>query len=107
MSYRLNQTPVSGEAFMRCSQIIIDNHIGRAPVVTFHREQVVGLSDGEVIRRPMSPRAVSFDPSAIIPILDPDTGEPTGQNATHSEVYALIYSVFIAAETAEPEEGAE
>lgn len=99
MSYKLNQTPVAGESFIRCPQVVIDNRLGVTPTVTFHRERIVGLEGADPIRQPMSPRPLPFDPAASVPVLNPETGEPTGATITQGELYALVYSVFVAAET--------
>lgn len=104
MSYKLNQTPVAGESFIRCQQVVIDNRLGAAPTVTFHRERIVGIEGAEPIRQPMSPRPLPFDPAASVPVLNPETGEPTGATITQGELYALVYSVFVAAETVTIEE---
>lgn len=108
MTYKLDHKPVAGESYIRCPQVVIDNRLGVAPSVTFHRESVLGIDGGAVMRQPMSPREMVFDPAAAVPILNPETGEATGQTITHGEIYALIYSAFVAAETppAEPEEPA-
>lgn len=100
MSYKLDQTPISGESFTRCPQVIIDNRLGAMPVVTFHQERVVGTSDGQVMKMPMQPLPMTFDPAAVIPIIDPATGQDTGQTITQGEVYALVYSAYFA--TANP-----
>ena len=106
MSYKLDQKPVAGESYIRCPQVVIDNRLGHAPTIAFSRERIIGLADGVTVTQPMSPREVAFDPAAVVPVLDPETGEPTGQTVTQGYLYALIYSVFVAAETppAEPEE---
>ena len=108
MTYKLDQKPVAGEAYIRCPQVVVDNRLGHAPFVTFHRERIIGLDGGATVTQPMSPREVPYDPAAIVPVLNPLTGEPTGQSITQGDLYALIYSVFVAAETApaEPEEPA-
>jgi hypothetical protein len=100
MTYKLDQKPVAGEAYIRCSQVVIDNRLGHPPNVAFHREQVIGLADGAAFAQPISPRELAFDQAAAVPVLNPETGEATGQTVTQGDIYALIYSFFIAAETA-------
>ena len=100
MSFKLNQQPVAGESYVRCPQVVIDNRLGRTPVVTFHREQVIGITGSTVQRYPLPPRPLPFDPAASVPVIHPETGEPTGATITQGELYALVFSVFIAAETA-------
>lgn len=99
MSYKLDQKPVAGESYIRCPQVVIDNRLGHAPTIAFSRERIIGLADGVTVTQPMSPREVAFDPAAAVPVLDPETGEPTGKTVTQGDLYALIYSVFVAAET--------
>ena len=99
MSYKLDQKPVAGESYIRCPQVVIDNRLGHAPTIAFSRERIIGLADGVTVTQPMSPREVAFDPAAVVPVLDPETGEPTGKTVTQGDLYALIYSVFVAAET--------
>jgi hypothetical protein len=100
MSFKLHQKPITGERFVRCSQVVIDNRFGHLPRVTFHRETVLGLEGGAAMRRPMSPRELAFDPAAAVPVINPETGEQTGQTVTQAELYALVFSVFVAGETA-------
>jgi len=97
MTFKLHQQPISGEAFTRCSQIVIDNRLGVAPTVTFHQERVIGLGDGTSTKAPMQPVVMAFDPTAAIPIIDPETGEDTGATMTQAEVYAAVYSAYLAA----------
>lgn len=104
MSFKLHQEPVAGESYVRCPQVIIDNRLGKTPVVTFHREQVVGLDGGNVQRYPLAPRPLPFDPTASVDVIDPETGNPTGATITQGELYAMIFSIFVAAETAPAEE---
>lgn len=103
MSYKLNQTPFAGESYVRCPQVVVDNRLGATPAVTFHRETVIGIAGGGVLRQALSPREMIFDPAAEVPVLNPETGEPTGETITQGALYALIFSVFVAAETAQPE----
>lgn len=99
MSYKLDQKLVAGESYIRCHQVVIDNRLGHAPTIAFHRERIIGLADGATVTQPMSPREVAFDPAAVVPVLNPETGEPTGQTVTQGDLYALIYSAFVFAET--------
>jgi len=103
MSYKLHQQPLAGESYVRCQQVIIDNRLGRAPSVTFQRQRVIGADGGAVAQQPLAPRPMAFDPAASVPLIDPETGAETGETITHAEIYAVIYSAFIAAETAAPD----
>ena len=101
MTYKLNRSPVVGESYTRCMQVIIDNRLGRAPEITFGQETVIGTGT-DALHVPMAPIGLAFDPAAQIAVIDPDTGEPTGAMVTQAEVYALVYSAYIAAATPAP-----
>lgn len=97
MGYKLHHQPVAGESYRRCHQIIIDNPLGRPPEITFGQETIICTGAGEALHVPMLPARMAFDPAAAIPVLDPQTGQPTGATITQAQVYALIYSAYIAA----------
>lgn len=103
MSHKLHQQPLAGESYVRCQQVVIDNRLGRAPSVTFHRQRVIGTDGGAVAQQPLAPRPLAFDPAAEVPLIDPETGAEIGQTITHAEIYTAIYSAFVAAETATPD----
>lgn len=97
MSYKLNQTPIAGEAYTRCNQVIIDNPLGKSPTVMFGQETIVGMDNGSVLHLPIQPVPLPFDPGAVIAVINPETGEFTGQTVTQADVYALIFSAYFAA----------
>lgn len=84
------ESVVSGVQWHRFRRIVIDNPRLQAPSVTCLEEQVVSV-DGVEQRQDVGVLAFRFDPAAVFPVLDPETGEPTGDTATGAQVYALIY----------------
>ncbi|SNS86444.1 hypothetical protein SAMN05421763_103262 [[Luteovulum] sphaeroides subsp. megalophilum] len=107
MGYRFQRQPIAGESYVRCSQVVIDNPLSGPPRVTYAQETIVGTGTGQVLHIPMQPVGRSFEPGVEIAVLDPETGEPTGETITQSRMYALIYSAYLAAVTAaeaQPEE---
>jgi len=96
MSFKLHQGAISGEAYTRCHQVVISNSLGGAPAVTFHQERII-TADGQPIRRPVASAMLSFDPAAEIPVINPETGEATGETVTQGALYAMVYSAYIAA----------
>ena len=100
MGFKLMHQTMAGEQFVRCLQVVIDNRAALpAPVVTFHQERVVQESGGALLRAPLSPATLRFDPAAKIPVIDPDTGEATGDVVTHADVFKLVYSAYVASIT--------
>lgn len=103
MGYKLNETPVSGESYRRCFQVVIDNPLIGNPAVTFAQETIIGTDGGSALHIPLPPLPLAFDPTAEIPVVNPETGQPTGTVVTQGEVYALIFSAYLAAANPPPE----
>lgn len=103
MGYKLNQTPVAGESYRRCFQVVIDNPLVGSPTVMFSQETILGTDAGSVLHMPIQPLPLAFDPTAEIAVIDPETGEPTGAVVTQADVYTLIFSAYIAAANPPPQ----
>lgn len=91
------ESTVTGQVWTRCNQIAIDNRRGSTPTVRFEEERVAVLDDGDEMRKPAAGMTIDFDPARQIPLLDPTTGQPTGNSTTYGAVYAILYSAYIAA----------
>lgn len=89
------ESAVAGVRWHRFRRITIDNPRAGIPTVTCAEEQVLSAG-GVEHRQDVGAMAFRFDPAAVFPVLDPETGEPTGQIATGAQVYALIYSYVMA-----------
>lgn len=107
MSYKLQQKTIAGESYIRCHQIVIDNRLNRPPVIQYHQERVITGPGGMISKLPMGPTPQDFDPAAEVPIIDPETGEATGQAITQGELMVYMYSAYIAAVTPAPAENTE
>lgn len=89
------ESTVTGHAWRRCNQIVIDNRRGSTPTVRFDEETVVALEGAAEVRAPAGVLTIDFDPSREIPLRDPQTGEPTGAVMTYAEAYAVMYSAYL------------
>lgn len=94
------ETTVTGQVWQRCSQIVIDNPRHATPTVRFEEERVVSLDTGDELRKPAAGITQDFDPALVVPLRNPVTGELTGASISYSDVYAILYSAYIAAATA-------
>lgn len=89
------ESNVAGVQWHRFRRITIDNPRLGVPTVTCDEEQVLSAGGAEH-RQDVGAMAFRFDPAAEFPVLDPETGEPTGATATGAQVYALIYGYVLA-----------
>lgn len=95
-----NETQVTGSEYTRCKQITITNPLGQTPTVRFDEERATVLSSRTLIDQTGVVIEVPFDAAKSIDVLNPTTGLPTGTTATWGDIYALIYSAYIAEATA-------
>ena len=90
-----NETTVSGSEYTRCNQVNIINRLGSIPAVIFCEERVAVLSDGRNLFTPLDHITEVFDPAKVINLIDPNTGLPTGVEATYGDVYIMLYSAYM------------
>lgn len=98
------ETNLTGVSWVRCRAITINNPIEGTmdpnnslpdvPVAYFQEEKVISI-DG--VRNLVSAGYCSrkFTPTDVINLRDPDTGELTGATSSHSELYKLLYSLYL------------
>lgn len=91
-----NETNISGTQYQRAAEIKIINPLNTEldKIITFV-EQKVYVLDSKSIVEGAGILNVTFNPSEVITIIDPSTGEPTGNTVTHAEIYKILYSVYI------------
>ncbi len=95
MDYK--QSTVTGESWQRCLHIEINNPSGATPSIRFDEERRIALADGTSIGTPAGAIHKDFtDPAAEFTLLNPETGEPVGQQITHGFVYAVLWSLYMA-----------
>lgn len=97
------QASLTGTAWQRCHQIVIENPRGAAPTVRFDEQEVLARSDSREILTPIGSLALPFDPSKEIPLRDPATGELTGASSSYGAAYVLLYSAYLDAAHARDE----
>ena len=89
------ESTVSGTSWQRTNQIVIVNPSGGTPTVIYNEETAINLGD-KTITTPCGNLSVPCpDMTEEIPLLNPETGEPTGQVMTVGALYQAIYSHYI------------
>lgn len=91
MNYR---ETANNTSWQRCGTVHIYNPLEGTKTCRFDEETVVQVGS-RVVCAPESYITKDFDPEAVIPLLDPATGAPTGQTTTHGQLYLILYSLYI------------
>ena len=89
------ETTITGSSYTRCNQIVINNNRNVTPTVRFDEQVVVSMGTGDTVITGVGSIEMAFDPTKIIPLLDPTTGEATGQSMSYGTVYAILYSAYL------------
>ena len=98
MNINYQYSTVTGESWLRAKRIVIDNPLNGVPAVKFVEERVVNIAGGEQYFRDqgvLELTATEANMGNEIPLLDPETGESTGQVVTYSEAYTMLLSAYI------------
>lgn len=86
---------ISGTSWQRTYQIVILNPAIGTPSVIYNEETAIAIGD-KIITTPCGNLAVSCaDMTEEIPLLNPETGEETGETMTIGQLYQAIYSHYI------------
>ena len=97
MNYK--ELNITGTSYRRSKFIKIDNPVNSTPSIYFVEEQVTTLNTGEILTKEVDQLLTRYDPLAVITIINPSTGTPTGNTMTHDQVYQVIYSIYMEAAT--------
>jgi hypothetical protein len=91
------QTTETTTSYRRSNFIGIDNPANGIPTMCFKEEQITTLTSGETFKKEVDQLLVEFNPTANIILLDPITSIPTSNTITHTDLYQILYSVYMAA----------
>jgi hypothetical protein len=93
------QSNLTGQEYQRCYAVSISNPLDATKQMGFAEEKIY-VFDQTTINKQVAGCAVKYDPTATFPIIDPVTGNPTGETATQAQIYQMIYSLYIQTATA-------
>lgn len=97
MNYKESQ--IQGSTWTRCRAVTILNpHSSTMQTVKayFQEEKAIAF-DNTVLLSDRGSCGVDFDAQATVPMLDPQTGQATGQTFTHAELYQMLFSLYMEA----------
>lgn len=87
------ESSVEGRVWRRCHRVDIVNDIDNK-VVLFHEEDVAQMN-GYSFKTPLSYLRKEYAPSNLINVIDPSTGQPTGETVSEDRLYTLLYSAYL------------
>lgn len=94
------ETTTTGKTWQRCYTVNITNHLTSPPRAVFFEEKVAQFGENQVTT-PVGNVNIDFNPAeGTFPVLNPQTGEPTGAISSHAELYTLLFSLYMQAATA-------
>ena len=88
------ETTINGTAWQRAQLIIMSNHLGQLPTVTYQEEEILALDSGN-IQRPVGQLSYTIDPLAEIELVDVETLLPTGETIPVALVHQALFSDYI------------
>lgn len=83
------------KGWQRVKSITIDNALGVIPTIVFAEEMVITSGDAVFHHDVQGMQERFSDPSIVFPLLNPEDGTVIGE-ATYGQVYATLYSLYIA-----------
>jgi hypothetical protein len=91
------ETSTTGKTWQRCYSVNISNHLNQPARAVFFEEAAAQFGVNTIVT-PIGNCQTEFDPVVgQIELRDPTTGTLTGQTATHAELYAILYSLYMQA----------
>jgi hypothetical protein len=109
MNYK--QSDITGTSWIRCRAVTINNPLpgkGQINIVTgqpigpncVFLEETALATATETLTFDSGGCQTTYVPDNIITLLDPTTGNPTGETVTQEKLYQILYSLYLATATA-------
>lgn len=87
------QTNLTGDVYQRAFQVVCDNMLQGVPRANFLEEEVITLSDGRIIRQPVTGCGIDFAPGTEFPLVSPVDDSVIG-TGSHDQLQILLYSLY-------------
>ena len=97
MNYKENS--VAGTQWQRCCAVHIQNTYGQTPQITLQEERLTEVN-GQLFQQGAVGLNITFDPAAVIPLLNPADGTPLGQSMTQGQIHIALWSLYMQAAAA-------
>lgn len=88
------ETAVSGKQWTRCDSVLITNPHNATPEVQLTEQTVAIVGDNKFVQTAAGIR-FAFDPTLVINLRHPQSGELVGASMTGMDLYVALYSLYI------------
>lgn len=96
----IDQQDVNATSYKKAA-VIVFNNTGTAPEMQVYEDTVIPLEDAVLTQR-TGQYAVPYHPDISIPLINPMTGELTGDSLPIDNLMAIMYSVYAFSRTYHP-----
>lgn len=88
------ETTKAVTTWLRAKRVTMLNPYAGEAEVQFDEERATSIDGGPAKFEPTGTLKRAFDPARVIPLIDPATGEDTGQTTTEGAIYAALFSAY-------------
>ena len=96
----IDQQDVNATAYKKAA-VIVFNNSGAVPEMQVYEDTVIPVGDAVLTQR-TGQYTVPYHPDISIPLINPITGELTGESLPIDNLMAIMYSVYSFARTYQP-----
>lgn len=96
----IGQQDVNATAYKKAA-VIVFNNAGAVPEMQVYEDTVIPVGD-RVITQRTGQYTVPYHPDINIPLINPLTGELTGESLPIDNLMAIMYSVYVFSRTYQP-----
>ena len=93
----INQQDVNTTSYKKAA-VIMFNNTGAVPEMQIFEDTVIP----DVMSQRTGQYTVAYKPDISIPLINPETGELTGESLPIDNLMAIVYSVYVFARTYQP-----
>ena len=97
----VDQQDVNATSYKKAA-VIVFNNTGSVPEMQVHEDTVIPLGDAVLTQR-TGQYTVPYHPDIEIPLINPMTGELTGDSLPIDNLMAIMYSLYAFSRTYHPE----
>lgn len=90
------ESNVTGVTWQRCNRIDIRNSYEEPKFAVFIEEEVTDLGNNKIVKVPAGQILADFtDPTTIVNLINPETGDSLNSSVTYQDIYVILHSLYI------------